>query len=331
MNRSTTLASSRCLRSIAVAVLALATSGCCQSRTEVESFSGDLGEDVAADIRGSNADDEARCEQACAAVMAYDPADVYIDSVDSCEVTGDDAHLAAPWDPENTLVTVTCTATLIFASGCTGRRPLGHREADLDARTPGAWLALQAHLERASVSAFRELAGWLARRGAPTALVERCRLAEDDEVRHAARLGELAREAGAEVPPTEADAARDDIYAVALHNATEGCVGEAFAAIVAAHQARSAEGSELRALFEELAEDELRHGQLAWDLHSWLIEQLSPAQAQAVLAAQRRALAELPARISGFAAATPRRFGWPAPDVAAAMAEGFARELRLAA
>ncbi|MCA9662120.1 MAG: ferritin-like domain-containing protein, partial [Myxococcales bacterium] len=331
MTRSATTPTTLCLRSIAAALLAVAVSGCCQSTTEVENFQGDLEEDVAAEIRGSNADDEARCEQACTAVIAnrYDLGDVFIDSVDACEAAGDDAHLADPWNPENTLVSVTCTATLTFYGGCTGRRPLGHREADIDARSPGGWLALQAHLERASVTAFHELASWLTLRAAPAALIDRCRAAADDEVRHAARLSELARAAGAEVPPAEADAARDDVFEVALHNATEGCVGEAFAAVVALYQARSAHGEELRGLFRGLADDELRHGQLAWDLHSWLLAQLSPAQAQAVLEAQRRAFAELPARIAAFAAATPLRFGWPAPEVAAAMAEGFAQRVEL--
>jgi hypothetical protein len=79
-------------------------------------------------------------------------------------------------------------------------------------------------------------------------------------------------------------------------------VSEAFAAVIAAHQARHAHEPELRELFGVLAADELRHGQLAWDLHAWLIGQLARRGAEA----------------------TPAELGWPAPALAEAMASRFA-------
>ncbi|MCY1069188.1 hypothetical protein OV090_30895 [Nannocystis sp. RBIL2] len=127
-----------------------------------------------------------------------------------------------------------------------------------------------------------------------------------------------------------ADPPRGELFAVALHNAVEGCVSEAFAAALAAHQARHAGSPELRAVFAAIAADELRHGQLAWDLHTWLFGQLPAEQQAEVQAAQLRALAMLPRETCETAATAPAELGWPSPARARVMAEGFAREVAAA-
>ncbi|WAS92607.1 ferritin-like domain-containing protein [Nannocystis punicea] len=320
------------LSAIATAVLALEAAGCgigskCPDNDpETGAFQGVVkGPDLANARKDGNTDAE-RCEAACRVV-----ADEELDEIVTCEVIGPADDPDHPWAEGVEELTVTCTATFTPHQFCTGRRPQGHHEADIVVQSRPAWFAVHAHLERAAVTAFRELAEWLAVRGAPASLVARCREAAADEVRHADALEALARRDGAEVPPARADPPADDLFAVACHNAVEGCVSEAFAAIVAAHQAGHARSLELRALFSRLAADELRHGQLAWDLHAWLWDQLTSAQQTALAELQARALADLPVSSRRAAAATPRELGWPGPDHAARMAELFAGRLRAAA
>ncbi|MCA9695562.1 MAG: ferritin-like domain-containing protein, partial [Myxococcales bacterium] len=165
---------------------------------------------------------------------------------------------------------------------CEGRRPLGHVELVADARAGTIALADHlvtcAHLEQASVVAFSELAALLTSWGAPARLAARCQAAAVEESRHAARISELARRAGAtnEPPaPTQTPAPRS-LEDVARHNATEGCVWETWAALRASWTAARAEDPALRAAYAEIAAEEAGHAQLAWDLHAWLIDQLTP-------------------------------------------------------
>ncbi|MEZ4450324.1 MAG: ferritin-like domain-containing protein, partial [Nannocystaceae bacterium] len=239
-----------CLASIAAAVLALGAAGCCRNIPDEmfdNMFSAEIDGATLTEVREGNDDDDARCKAACMEIdasIAGSP-----ESIVACSAEGIGEYIDAPWDPANDKVLLSCTGHYVEPGFCTGRRPLGHREAALAVDGRGAWLALHAHLEGASVIAFDELAAWLAARGAPAALRERCRAAADDEVRHAALLGALARREGAEVPPLAADPHDDDLVAVALHNAVEGCVAEAFAALIAARQAERADDPELRAAF----------------------------------------------------------------------------------
>lgn len=215
------------------------------------------------------------------------------------------------------------------AGFCAGRRPLGHRDSGLAVEDEGSWFAVHAHLEAAAVGAFAELAAWLDARGAPPELFQRCHAARRDELRHARLMAAQARKRGAEVPMPSVVPQAEGLLQVAMHNAVEGCVSEAFAAVIAAHQARAAASEELRELFMALAKDELRHGQLAWDLDAWLLAQLDPGELEQVEQARRRALQQLPARASEGALRTPAALGWPVPAQAAALALAFAEQLEL--
>jgi hypothetical protein len=269
---------------------------------------------------------EARCEAACL-LIAEEPDT--LDEVLACDALGD-VDDTDPWNPANTEVTVVCSTQHSGPGFCTGRRPQGHHESEVAIDGAGAWFAVHAHLERASVTAFEELATWLDRYGAPSEFAARSRAAAHDEVCHAQLMQTQARRLGVEAPSPTADAPAQDLLAIALHNAVEGCVHEAFAAIVAAHQARVATDPELREVFTSIAADELRHGQLAWDLHAWLCDQLSPAERARVEAAQARALEALPRVIASNAESTPAGLGWPTPQVAVQMARAFASELQAA-
>lgn len=82
----------------------------------------------------------------------------------------------------------------------TGRRPEGLTPSFASAPSElGAWFAEAAHLEAASVVAFRVLAEELAEHGAPDPLIEAATRAARDEARHAAQMTAVARRFGASV------------------------------------------------------------------------------------------------------------------------------------
>ena len=116
-----------------------------------------------------------------------------------------------------------------------------------------------------------------------------------------------------------------DLACAALDNAVEGCVNEAWAALACAVMARRAEAAALREVYARLAADEIAHAQLAWDLHTWFMGQVSAEDREAIVAAQR-------ARSPGFrrsrvdtTAWRRRALGFPDARVAASFAAGLAR------
>jgi hypothetical protein len=190
---------------------------------------------------------------------------------------------------------------------CKGRRPLGHVELG-DVPYPsslGRMLAAMAHLEAASVLAFEQLAERLTHFGAPFELVERCRMAAQDERNHARWMTCLASEQGAVVPIPRCASVETTLFDEAMHNAVEGCVSETFAALLATHRARETSDPALRQIFTKIAADETVHGQLAWDLHAWFRARLDPEQQREVDSARTRALASLPQRAPHIAASEP--------------------------
>lgn len=140
-----------------------------------------------------------------------------------------------------------------------GRRPAGLEPVAVAARCEvGQWLAGAAHLEAASVHAFRLLGRELAAHGAPRRLVDGARRALRDEARHARITSRLARAHGAVPPPVRvARARRRSLEELAVENATEGCVRETFAAMLAMWQARAAADPAIRDAMAALAPDEI--------------------------------------------------------------------------
>ncbi len=205
-----------------------------------------------------------------------------------------------------------------------GRAPLGGFEGDAADASFGSLLARLAGAEAASVVAFRELANALATEGAPPCLVARAREAGRDEERHAARMETHARAHGGRVEPPSAPEGRyESLRALALHNAREGCVNEAYAALVTMHQARFAADPSLRDDLRGIAQDELRHAAWSHDLDAWLTSRLSPSDQQAIAAEKARALAELERAACSPPSAAARRAGMPEPRVAAHLVAGL--------
>jgi hypothetical protein len=180
-----------------------------------------------------------------------------------------------------------------------GRRPAGlapHEEPWL-ASLPAHFAAI-AHMEAAAVIAFADLERDLARVNAPSALRARVARGRLDEVDHAARMTAIARRFGAEPARPEVVVAAGRLPSVlelAIENATEGCVREAYGALVATHQATFAADPSVRAAFERIAADEAQHAELSFDLGDWFASMLSPAEIAMVARAQDAAWAELAA------------------------------------
>ena len=175
-----------------------------------------------------------------------------------------------------------------------GRRPFGlqvnHRRAD----HLGAYFANAARLEAASVVAFHRLARELSALCAPRQLIVAAARSALDEIRHAGVVAQLARRSGAE--PWRVDVApqaRRSRFAIALENAVEGCVRETYGALLAQHQAACALDPAVRKAMRMIAQDELRHAELAWRVAAFLDPQLNSAERTQLLAAKRDALTQL--------------------------------------
>lgn len=181
-----------------------------------------------------------------------------------------------------------------ICKGVAGRRPAGLLAAPTTAPTAlGAWLAETAHLEAASVHAFRRLARELAEHGAPAELIAACAPAAADEIRHAREVGRLARRFGGRfAKPRIAEVGVRSFFEIARENAVEGCVRETFAALVATWQGRQAR-PEIADVFARIAEDETRHAALAWSVARWSMPLLAAEERAAILSACEAAVAEL--------------------------------------
>jgi len=164
-------------------------------------------------------------------------------------------------------ISMTCQ----FGSECVGgRRPLGGFISSAEAQDAGLWWAGMARLEHVSVRAFVELARDLAAHGAPASLVERALAAAEDEVEHTRLCVERARFHGVEPQLDGGHSPAASLVELARQNAREGCVREAFAALEAGWQAQHAASPADRAVLWAIHADEVRHGQLAWDIHAWV-------------------------------------------------------------
>ncbi|MCA9717683.1 MAG: ferritin-like domain-containing protein [Myxococcales bacterium] len=274
-------------------------------------------------VNGYTSVDELTCEDLC----RYAAPVIDVSTIDSCTHTLEVNEDADDTSDEAATGTISCAGAAVTCVD--GRRPLGHVEAEVPGHSLAAYLARSAHMEAASIGAFTQLADQLTAREAPLDLIRRCLAAAEDEREHARLITELARAEGALPPPVEPTRPfADTLLNIALNNATEGCAAETWSALMATWMATRAREPRLRAVYEQIARDETRHAQLAWDLHAWLIKQLSPRHRARVVTALDAALAELPAFAHAQARGLPRALGIPTPAVYAAAAEEFRARLR---
>jgi hypothetical protein len=131
-------------------------------------------------------------------------------------------------------------------------------------------------MEHASIAAFARFSLQLLSMGAPPELAFAAQAAMADETKHARLCFGLASAyAGSGIGPgklTVGDAldGRDarDILLAAIH---EGCIGETMAAIEAAEAAAHAADPVIRRVLQIIAEDEMRHAELAFRFAAWAI------------------------------------------------------------
>ena len=256
----------------------------------------------------SDIGDIASCEDLCAEVYTAQTM-ANVRSVESCETnvdltelnsdlqttsdTGNTGDTGNTQDTANPKVygTVDCTGTAM--PFCMGRRPMGHIEYQSSNQDLGNHFANCAYLEAASVDAFIELAAQLRSWGAPEALIQRCMAAAEEERTHTTLMDMLAKKYDGHRPEPSAELqSNTTLFEVALHNAVEGCINEAWAACVATHQSVHADES-LKAIFTQIAKDEIKHAQLSWDLHEWFCTQLSAEERREVEIAQLDAIRNL--------------------------------------
>lgn len=212
---------------------------------------------------------------------------------------------------------------VIYEECSAGRRPPGLLPAKAREGSPvGVWLAEVARMEAASVPAFVLLARDLIAVGAPAAMVRAAIAAAEDEVRHAQVMTALARRHGVEPGAVELVAtAPRGLHALALDNAVEGCVREAFAALCATHQAAAARDAGLRDAFARIAIDETRHAALAFAIDAWIAPRLDAAVRADVARARRAAFEEL-AAAAMVAPEVADAIGWPTPAGTHALLRG---------
>ncbi len=183
--------------------------------------------------------------------------------------------------PEDALV---CNIPRFY---CEGPHPAGRRfegmlpEGEVEGEELGRAWARIAFSEHTAIHAFALLGAELAHHGAPAALVRRCTEAMCDEVEHALATQRLAFAHGVtRLSPVSAPAPCPPrgLLEIALENAAEGCVREAYAALETRWQSRHAADPQARSVFARISDDETGHAELSWDLHSWLMSQLSSSE-----------------------------------------------------
>jgi hypothetical protein len=224
---------------------------------------------------GMMLDDEEICAMICEQAVPF--------GFSSCSVGDQNAQGKIPVD-------------CVYNTVCEGRRHACVTSRVEAAGSAAAWLVRAAHDEAASVHAFVALARELQAHGAPQELLAWVEAARRDEERHAEVVGRLARAYGGEPaePVIEAVPVRE-LLAIAVENAVEGCVGETWAALMAAHQARAAAVGVVREVYAGIAVDEARHAELAWALDAWLMRQLNAGERAMVAAARAAAVRRLAA------------------------------------
>ena len=158
----------------------------------------------------------------------------------------------------------------------------------------GQYLADMAAMETAAITAFEYLARELEAYDAPQALITRAREAVVEETRHAEMAGLLSASYDADMPEVRVDDfCLRSLYEIALENAVEGCVNETFAAACGLWQSESAELEVFRQVIGHITEEEMGHAELSWDIHQWVMPQLSELEQEQIRIAQVEAIESL--------------------------------------
>ena len=210
--------------------------------------------------------------------------DVYMDYLCSCDYQGVDADGNHP---------VTCEYSVCAVAG----RVHGDIQK-LDKSTGctelGRHFARGYHAEASAVGAFLQLRKELQFHSAPQELVDRCFLAAKEEIVHAQMMAKLAELHQGELPTLDFGTFEPrTLLDLALDNAVEGCIFETFSALEALQQANNATDSVIGKTMKSIALDEMKHAELAWDIHKYLMTKLPKEEQTIVRKAQKEAVTQL--------------------------------------
>jgi len=165
---------------------------------------------------------------------------------------------------------------MVARSRCRARSVLRIAIPGIDARRRATlashWRRL-AELKHASIVAFEQLHGQLARLDAPDHLLEGCIRASRQEADHADRCFALAsRYEGATVTPGRLRVRGipvPSLVSVATDSLRDGVLNEGYAAWVADQQLLFATDPQVVATLRTIARDEAEHAQLSWSIMAW--------------------------------------------------------------
>jgi hypothetical protein len=193
----------------------------------------------------------------------------------------------------------------------------------------GGYLARMAHFEAASVAAFTRLADELEELNAPVELVEQAGRFAREEVIHAHAVAALAKKRGAHPPgPKLKPLPLRTLEQVAAENAAEGCVREAFGALVGMHQSLYATAPDVRTTMKLVARDELTHAAFSFELQGHFFFRLDSEARARVEVVREKAIAALLHQVFSYEDAPWREeLGLPAADVLFDLAREFRLEL----
>jgi rubrerythrin len=223
--------------------------------------------------------------------------DVYLGScAELCGTTSLFCLLAPPsCDDAGVRPDATLILDCVGSCGIAGRPPRGLL-ASRTKSTPsvGDYFAAMAHLESASVRAFRELERSLVALDAPVRLARAARRAAAEERRHARATARLAhRFGGTPQRPRVGRVPAPSLVELLEDNAVAGCVGETFAALLATWQATHSVDPRVRRTMQRIAADETRHAALAWEILHWGAPRLASRERARVRRALDTAVAQL--------------------------------------
>jgi hypothetical protein len=155
-----------------------------------------------------------------------------------------------------------------------------------------------ARMEHASIASFCRFTLELLSLGAPPELLREAQRAGLDEIEHARMCFGIARtfsgQAWGPGPLAAVGVEARGLFDALRAAVHEGCVGETLAAGLAREQARRTTNPGLARALEQIADDELRHAELAYRFIAWALTTHGEAARRVVHEAFAEALAKCP-------------------------------------
>lgn len=210
---------------------------------------------------------------------------------------------------------------------CPGGRPPSRavlRGVAHDPTTLAGFFAESATQEAASVLGFQELARTLASFRAPQRFRRWARRSAREERRHERRMNAEARKRG--LVPRHVRSlrpARRSLEAFARDNLVEGCIVEAYSALLLLWLGEHSPPA-FRQMFRSIARDEIAHAALAFEIHAWARSRLDVLERRAIQEAMVETFRSLGEAAAIAPSAELAALGVPPPNIASKLVEHLA-------